>query len=239
MADLGIIFLRRRYPVHWYQSSYIFITGSMPFRYFWATLYRNYFLYVTIRESFKFVYFFNSNICNHFGYIWVFVWVNRDIGRCMFHVWAGCSQNCHIVSGSLGTCGDIDEQANNIRKHISQCRFISTITPSNLVRRCEFRRWLSDIEKTLFVKLAFVKHIWHSQFTIGHVHIIFRWGFVQCSCCGSVDKTWDSHLWGPRFKSPGSGSSALGQSTLSWLPSPTERTYSCWPPACLLISQIK
>ena len=40
MADLGIIFLRRRYPIHWYQSSYIFITGSMPFCYFWATLYR-------------------------------------------------------------------------------------------------------------------------------------------------------------------------------------------------------
>ena len=39
MADLGIIFLRRRYPIHWYQSSCIFITGSMPFRYFWATLY--------------------------------------------------------------------------------------------------------------------------------------------------------------------------------------------------------
>ena len=39
MADLGIIFLRRRYPIHWYQSSYIFITGNMPFRYFWATLY--------------------------------------------------------------------------------------------------------------------------------------------------------------------------------------------------------
>ena len=39
MADLGIIFLGRRYPIHWYQSSYIFITGSMPFRYFWATLY--------------------------------------------------------------------------------------------------------------------------------------------------------------------------------------------------------
>ena len=33
MADLGIIFLRRRYPIHWYQSSYIFITGIMPFRY--------------------------------------------------------------------------------------------------------------------------------------------------------------------------------------------------------------
>ena len=30
MADLGIIFLRRRYPIHWYQSSYIFVTGSMP-----------------------------------------------------------------------------------------------------------------------------------------------------------------------------------------------------------------
>ena len=39
MADLGIIFLRRRYPIHWYQSSYIFITESMPFRYFCATLY--------------------------------------------------------------------------------------------------------------------------------------------------------------------------------------------------------
>ena len=48
MADLGIIFLRRRYPIHWYQSSYIFITGSMPFRYFWATLYITFSIYVTI-----------------------------------------------------------------------------------------------------------------------------------------------------------------------------------------------
>ena len=27
-------------PSHWYQSFYIFITGSMPFRFFWATLYK-------------------------------------------------------------------------------------------------------------------------------------------------------------------------------------------------------
>ena len=49
MADLGIIFLRRRYPIHWYQSSYIFITGSMPFRYFWATLY----IYIVFISLFK------------------------------------------------------------------------------------------------------------------------------------------------------------------------------------------
>ena len=34
IADLDIIFLRRRYPVHWYQSLYPYITGSMPFRFF-------------------------------------------------------------------------------------------------------------------------------------------------------------------------------------------------------------
>ena len=40
MADLGIIFLRRKHTIHWYQSLFTIITGSMPFRYFWATLYR-------------------------------------------------------------------------------------------------------------------------------------------------------------------------------------------------------
>ena len=40
IADLGIIFLRRRYPIHWYQSLYTYIIGSMPFRFVWATLYR-------------------------------------------------------------------------------------------------------------------------------------------------------------------------------------------------------
>ena len=40
MADLGIIFLRRKHTIHWYQSLFTVITGSMPFRYFWATLYR-------------------------------------------------------------------------------------------------------------------------------------------------------------------------------------------------------
>ena len=44
------------------------------------------------------------------------------------------------------------------------------------------------------------------------------------SCCGSVDKTTDSWLWGPWFKSADSGSSALGQGILSSLPSPSERT---------------
>ena len=39
MADLGIIFLRRKHTIHWYQSLFTVITGSMPFRYFWATLY--------------------------------------------------------------------------------------------------------------------------------------------------------------------------------------------------------
>ena len=44
------------------------------------------------------------------------------------------------------------------------------------------------------------------------------------SCCGSVDETTDSQLWGPRFESAGSGSSAFGQGTLSSLPNPSERT---------------
>ena len=47
---------------------------------------------------------------------------------------------------------------------------------------------------------------------------------LLCTCCGSVDKTMDSQLWGPQFESAGSGSSALGQGTLSSLPSPSERT---------------
>ena len=44
------------------------------------------------------------------------------------------------------------------------------------------------------------------------------------SCGGSVDKTTDSLLWGPQFESAGNGSSALGQGTLSSLPSLLERT---------------
>ena len=39
MADLGIIFLRKKHTIHWYQSLFTIITGSMPFRYFQATLY--------------------------------------------------------------------------------------------------------------------------------------------------------------------------------------------------------
>ena len=39
MADLGIIFLRRKHTIRWYQSLFTIITGSMLFRYFWATLY--------------------------------------------------------------------------------------------------------------------------------------------------------------------------------------------------------
>ena len=39
LADLGIIFLRRSYFILWYQSLYPHIVGSMPFRFFWATLY--------------------------------------------------------------------------------------------------------------------------------------------------------------------------------------------------------
>ena len=44
------------------------------------------------------------------------------------------------------------------------------------------------------------------------------------SCCGSVDKTINSQSWGPRFESAGSGSTALGQGTLTSLHSPLERT---------------
>ena len=39
MADLGIIFLRRKHTIHWYQSLFTIMTGSMSFRSFWATLY--------------------------------------------------------------------------------------------------------------------------------------------------------------------------------------------------------
>ena len=45
MADLGIIFLRRKHTIHWYQSLFTIITGSMPFRYFWATLYMSNFYF--------------------------------------------------------------------------------------------------------------------------------------------------------------------------------------------------
>ena len=59
------------------------------------------------------------------------------------------------------------------------------------------------------------------------------------SCCGPVDKTTDSQLWGPRFESPGSGSSDLGQGNLSSLPSPSEKKLeSRWSPGCLLISSL-
>ena len=34
MADLGIIFLRRKHTIHWYHSLFTVITGSMPFRFF-------------------------------------------------------------------------------------------------------------------------------------------------------------------------------------------------------------
>ena len=42
------------------------------------------------------------------------------------------------------------------------------------------------------------------------------------SSCGSVDKTTDSQSWGLQFESAGSGSNALGQCTLSSLPSTSE-----------------
>ena len=53
-----------------------------------------------------------------------------------------------------------------------------------------------------------------------------------------IYKTTDFQLGGPRFKSAGSGSSALRQCTLSSLPSPSERTLNCWSPGCLLISNL-
>ena len=39
IADLGIIFLRRSYLIHWYQLLHPHIVGSIPIRFFWATLY--------------------------------------------------------------------------------------------------------------------------------------------------------------------------------------------------------
>ena len=48
MADLGIIFLRRKHTIHWYKSLFTVITGSMPFRYFWATLYIDIYILIYI-----------------------------------------------------------------------------------------------------------------------------------------------------------------------------------------------
>ena len=39
IGDLSIIFLRRSYLIRWYQLLHPHIMGSMPFRFFWATLY--------------------------------------------------------------------------------------------------------------------------------------------------------------------------------------------------------
>ena len=50
MADLGIIFLRRKHTIYWYQSLFTVITGSMPFRYFWATLY---IVYLSLLETYN------------------------------------------------------------------------------------------------------------------------------------------------------------------------------------------
>ena len=61
---------------------------------------------------------------------------------------------------------------------------------------------------------------------------------IERSCCGSVDKTTYSQLWGPQFESAGSSSSTLGQGTLSSLPSPLERTWSRWSPGCLFSSSL-
>ena len=52
-------------------------------------------------------------------------------------------------------------------------------------------------------------------------------GAVKRSCCGRAVKTSDFHTGGPRFE-PRPGSSALGQGTLSSLPSLSEETLSRW-----------
>ena len=45
-------------------------------------------------------------------------------------------------------------------------------------------------------------------------------------CCGSVEKTTDPQPWCPRMNLLAAACSALGQGTLSLLPSPSGRTYS-------------
>ena len=91
MADLGIIFLRRRYPIHWYQSSYIFITGSMPFRYFWATLYSQP----------------NNNLHLHLTFMAVWTCIDQtiyshDVVCCGLIVWGVVS--CHVMSCFVNFC---------------------------------------------------------------------------------------------------------------------------------------
>ena len=68
-----------------------------------------------------------------------------------------------------------------------------------------------------------IPHALHFKWTI-LIKYFTSYIKILWSCCGSVDKTTDSQSWGPRFESAGSGSSALGQGTLSSLPSTSERT---------------
>ena len=58
---------------------------------------------------------------------------------------------------------------------------------------------------------------------------------ITLGCRGWVVQTTDFHTRGPRFKSQPSVC-ALRQGTLSSLPSPLEKTQSCWSPGCLIVS---
>ena len=73
--------------------------------------------------------------------------------------------------------------------------------------------------RVVFRTFSFCLFVCLIDFFFGLSHMITHvWG----AAVGSVDKTTDSQSWGPQFESAGRGSSALGQCTLSSLPSPWE-----------------
>ena len=92
---------------------------------------------------------------------------------------------------------------------------------------CQELMWWSSwaAGEYTFGNILDVSDLWNSQ-NLWHLY----WTSIYTqhikdvrSCCGSVDKTMDSQSWGPQFESAGSVSNALGQGTLSSLPSPSER----------------
>ena len=82
--------------------------------------------------------------------------------------------------------------------------------------RLPFKLVLSAFEATAYGNRNGDQHVTTSLHTVDLL--------ITRSYCGSVDKTTVSPSWGPRFESAGSGSSALGQGTLSSLHNPSKRT---------------
>ena len=96
--------------------------------------------------------------------------------------------------------------------------------------------------KKITLLLIHIKHRFKMSITnLNNVPYYKELRLLVRSCCGLVDKTTDSQSWGPWFESAGSGSSALGQGTLSSLPCQVPQKgllKSHWSPGCLLISSL-